>query len=124
MILGIGVDIAEVDRIKRSISGGDHFKKRVFTEVEQNYCDSNKNSAESYAARYAAKEAFFKALGTGWRGELKFTDLEVVNNELGKPIVHLHNEAQRMAKEMGVKSVHISLSHTKETAIAYLILEG
>ena len=124
MILGIGVDIAEVDRIKRSISGGDHFKKRVFTEVEQNYCDSNKNSAESYAARYAAKEAFFKALGTGWRGELKFTDLEVVNNELGKPLVHLHNEAQRMAKEMGVKSVHISLSHTKETAIAYLILEG
>ena len=124
MILGIGVDIAEVERIKRSISGGDHFKKRVFTEVEQNYCDSNKNSAESYAARYAAKEAFFKALGTGWRGELKFTDLEVVNNELGKPIVHLHNEAQRMAKEMGVKSVHISLSHTKETAIAYLILEG
>ena len=124
MILGIGVDIAEVDRIKRSISEGNHFKKRVFTEVEQNYCDSNKNSAESYAARYAAKEAFFKALGTGWRGELKFTDLEVVNNELGKPLVHLHNEAQRMAKEMGVKSVHISLSHTKETAIAYLILEG
>lgn len=124
MILGIGVDIAEVDRIKRSISEGNHFKKRVFTEVEQNYCDSIKNSAESYAARYAAKEAFFKALGTGWRGELKFTDLEVVNNELGKPIVHLHNEAQRMAKEMGVKSVHISLSHTKETAIAYLILEG
>ncbi|MBT6745838.1 MAG: holo-ACP synthase [Flavobacteriales bacterium] len=124
MILGIGVDITEVDRIKRSISEGDHFKKRVFTEVEQNYCDSIKNSAESYAARYAAKEAFFKALGTGWRGELKFTDLEVVNNELGKPIVHLHNEAQRMAKEMGVKSVHISLSHTKETAIAYLILEG
>ena len=62
MILGIGVDIAEVDRIKRSISEGNHFKKRVFTEVEQNYCDSNKNSAESYAARYAAKEAFFKAL--------------------------------------------------------------
>jgi holo-[acyl-carrier protein] synthase len=124
MILGIGVDIAEVDRIKRSISEGNHFKKRVFTEVEQNYCDSIKNSAESYAARYAAKEAFFKALGTGWRGELKFTDLEVVNNELGKPLVHLHNEAQRMAKEMGVKSVHISLSHTKETAIAYLILEG
>jgi len=124
MILGIGVDIAEVDRIKRSISEGNHFKKRVFTEVEQNYCDSIKNSAESYAARYAAKEAFFKALGTGWHGELKFTDLEVVNNELGKPIVHLHNEAQRMAKEMGVKSVHISLSHTKETAIAYLILEG
>jgi len=124
MILGIGVDIAEVDRIKRSVSNGDHFKKRVFTEVEQNYCDSIKNSAESYAARYAAKEAFFKALGTGWRGELKFTDLEVVNNELGKPLVHLHNEAQRMAKEMGVKSVHISLSHTKETAIAYLILEG
>ena len=72
MILGIGVDIAEVDRIKRSISEGNHFKKRVFTEVEQNYCDSIKNSAESYAARYAAKEAFFKALGTGWRGELKF----------------------------------------------------
>lgn len=124
MILGIGVDIAEVDRIKRSISDGDHFKKRVFTEVEQNYCDSIKNSAESYAARYAAKEAFFKALGTGWRGDLKFTDLEVVNNELGKPIVNLHNEAQRMAEEMGVKSVHISLSHTKEMAIAYLILEG
>ena len=124
MILGIGVDIAEIDRIKRSISDGDHFKKRVFTEVEQNYCDSIKNSAESYAARYAAKEAFFKALGTGWRGDLKFTDLEVVNNELGKPIVNLHNEAQRMAEEMGVKSVHISLSHTKEMAIAYLILEG
>ncbi len=124
MILGIGVDIAEVDRIKRSVSNGDHFKKRVFTEVEQNYCDSIKNSAESYAARYAAKEAFFKALGTGWRGKLKFTEVEVINNDLGKPDVSLYGEALRMANEMGVKSVHISLSHTKESAAAYLILEG
>ncbi|MBL4653892.1 MAG: holo-ACP synthase [Flavobacteriales bacterium] len=124
MILGIGVDIAEVDRITRSVSDGNHFKKRVFTEIEQNYCDGLKNFGESYAARYAAKEALFKALGTGWRGELKFTEVEVVNNELGKPKIFLHGEAKRMADKMGVKSVHVSLSHTKETAIAYLILEG
>lgn len=124
MIVGIGVDIAEVDRITRSVSDGDHFKKRVFTEVEQNYCDGLKNFGQSYAARYAAKEAFFKAIGTGWRGDLKFTDAEVINNELGKPSLVLNGEAKRICDEMGVVSVHISLSHTKESAIAYVILES
>ena len=124
MILGIGVDIAEVERITRSISDGNQFKNRVFTELEQDYCNALKNFGESYTARYAAKEAFFKALGTGWRGELKFTEVEVVNDELGKPSINLYGEAKRMAEEMGVKSIHVSLSHTKQTAIAYLILEG
>ena len=123
MIVGIGVDITEVFRIARSVDNGDHFKNRVFTRIEQEYCSGLKNYGESYAARYAAKEAFFKALGTGWRGELKFTEVEVVNDDLGKPSVQLYGEARRMADEMGVESVHLSLSHTSENAIAYLILE-
>lgn len=123
MIVGIGVDIAEVARLKRSVDNGAHFKDRVFTLVEQEYCSGLKNYGESYAARYAAKEAFFKALGTGWRGELKFTEVEVVNDDLGKPIVQLYGEAKRLADEMGVVKVHLSLSHTSENAIAYLILE-
>ncbi|MDA9563280.1 holo-ACP synthase [Flavobacteriales bacterium] len=123
MIVGIGVDIAEVARLTRSVDNGDHFKNRVFTPVEQEYCNGLKNYGESYAARYAAKEAFFKALGTGWRGELKFTEVEVVNNNLGKPVIQLYGEAKRMAAEMGVANVHLSLSHTRENAVAYLILE-
>ena len=122
MILGIGTDIIDVARIERSVTNGDHFKNRIFTVGEQEYCNTKKAFAEHYAGRYAVKEAFFKALGTGWRGDLKFTEVEVVNNELGKPDVVLTGEAKRMVDEIGGK-VFVSLSHIKETAIAYIIIE-
>lgn len=123
MILGIGTDIIDVARIEKSVSSGDAFKNRIFTAHEQEYCNSKKSFAEHYAVRYAAKEAFFKALGTGWRGELKFTDVEVVNNDLGKPDLKLYGEAKKVVEEMN-GAVLISLSHVKAMAIAYVIIQS
>ena len=121
MIVGIGTDIIEVARIEKSMKS-DAFKLRVFTEKEQKYCDAKKTFAVSYAARYAAKEAFFKALGTGWRGDLKFTDVEVLNDDLGKPFFELHGEALNRIKALNAMA-HLSLSHISELAVAYVVIE-
>jgi holo-[acyl-carrier protein] synthase len=122
MIIGIGTDIIEIDRIARSVSQGELFKKRVFSDKEIAYCEKNKNADQHYAARYAAKEAFFKALGTGWRGDLKFNEVEVDNDELGKPFLVLYGEAERLIKEKNAE-ILISLSHVKQMAIAMVIIQ-
>lgn len=122
MILGIGTDIIEVERVKNALEKPG-FKTKVFTKREIAFCDSSPN-AEHYAARGAAKEAFFKALGTGWRNEMEITDVEIVNNELGKPEIVLYGKALALFNEMGGKKVHVSLSHIKSTAMAYVIIEG
>ena len=122
MIIGIGTDIIEVERVKRAIEKPG-LKTKVFTEKEIAYCDQW-NNAEHYAARGAAKEAFFKALGTGWRGEMEITEVEVINNELGKPEIILSGKTLAAFNEAGGKKIHLSLSHIKETAIAYVIIEG
>ena len=122
MILGIGTDIIEVDRVKSAIEKPG-FKTKVFTPREIAYCDTSA-SAEHYAARGAAKEAFFKALGTGWRGEMEITEVEIINNELGKPEIFLSGKVLAAFNAMGGKKVHVSLSHIKATAIAYVIIEG
>jgi holo-[acyl-carrier protein] synthase len=121
MILGVGTDIIEVDRVKKAV-GKPEFKNKVFTEREIEYCDKN-NSAESYAARGAAKEAFFKALGTGWVGEMKITEVEVLNNSEGKPEIVLSGNVLKVFKEKGGGNIHLSLSHVKETAVAFVIIE-
>jgi holo-[acyl-carrier protein] synthase len=122
MILGIGTDIIEVSRVLHS-SSREESRKKLFTQNEIAYC-SKQDGGQSYAARFAAKEAFFKALGTGWSNNLEWTDVEVLNNESGKPYFVLHGEALSQMKAMGGTAVHLSLSHIKSHAIAYVIIEG
>jgi holo-[acyl-carrier protein] synthase len=123
MIIGIGTDIAEVHRIAKSIEN-DSFKLKVFSLNEINYCETKVNKAESFAARFAAKEAFFKALGSGWRGGMAFNEVEVVNNDLGKPDLLILGKTAEMIKEKNIKFMHVSLSHVKDLAMATVVLEG
>lgn len=123
MIIGIGTDIAEVSRIGKSIEN-DAFKIKVFSETEIVYCESKANKAENYAARFAAKEAFVKALGTGLRGEMFINEIEVVNDDLGKPTIRLSGKAAETISTKNIKTIHVSLSHTKEMAMATVVLEG
>ncbi|MBR6012879.1 MAG: holo-ACP synthase [Selenomonadaceae bacterium] len=121
MIIGIGIDVIEIERIKKAVQN-EHFKNKVYTKIEQNYCESRGNqSAASYAARFAAKEAFFKAMGTGINTEL--TDVEVINNELGQPEIFLHGKAFQAAKNLGVEKIFVSLSHSREYATATAVIE-
>jgi len=100
------------------------FATRVFTEGERNYCDSKGVAAhQSYAARFAAKEAFLKALKTGWRGKITWQDIEVVSGTDGVPTLSVSGEAERLFTLLGADTIHISLSHTTEHAIAQIILE-
>ena len=123
MILGIGTDIINVDRICKSIEN-EAFVKKVFTLNEIAYCNVKVNKAESYAARFAAKEAFSKALGTGFRGEIDFKEIEVINDDLGNPSIITSGKTLELISKRGIKSIHISLSHVKEMAIAMIILES
>ena len=123
MIFGIGTDIIEVKRVKRLIEKGSRFKERIFTSREIEYCDSKRNSAENYAARFAAKEAFLKAIGTGWRGGFTFKDVEILKDKLGKPEIRLHGKAEKFVKDQKISKVQVSLSHIKEFANAVVTLE-
>ena len=125
MIVGTGIDIAEVPRIRQSIERfGDRFLLRVFTVGEIQYCDSKANRAERYAARFAAKEAAMKALGTGWNQGVRWRDCEVVRLPGGRPSISFHGKAAEFAARLGVKNAALSLSHTAEQAIAQVILEN
>ena len=125
MILGIGSDLIAVARIRRSIETfGQRFVSRVFTEGEQSYASTKANSAERFAARFAAKEAGMKAIGTGWRRGITWRDFEVINQRSGKPTLRLTGIAESVARQLGAKSIHISLTHTAETAFAVVILEN
>ena len=120
MILGIGTDIIEIKRVRRAVAS-EHFKRRVFTPTEIDYCESRgKSFAASYAARFAAKEAFFKALGTGILTSLN--EVEVVNNLRGQPEIFLCGAAKTLAEEKGVEKIFLSLSHSLEYATATAIL--
>jgi holo-[acyl-carrier protein] synthase len=123
MILGIGTDIAEVPRIAKSIENNS-FKEKVFSKNEIAYCETKTNKAENYAARFAAKEAFFKSLGTGWRGGMAFNEVEIFNDELGKPHILLLGQTAEIIKEKNIKIIHVSLSHIKDVAMATVVLEG
>ncbi len=123
MIIGIGTDIAEVPRIAKSIENSS-FKEKIFSANEIIYCETKINKAENYAARFAAKEAFFKALGTGWRGGMKFNEVEITNDELGKPSINLLGNTKEEVKKHNINHIHVSLSHTKEMSMATVVLEG
>jgi holo-[acyl-carrier protein] synthase len=125
MIVGTGVDIAEVPRIKASVERfGQRFLSRVFTPDELRYCLGKSNSAERLAARFAAKEAGLKAIGTGLRHGITWHDLEVVRLPGQRPNLRFSGKAAQYAERLGCKRVHLSLSHTREQAIAYVILEA
>jgi holo-[acyl-carrier protein] synthase len=120
-----GVDIIEIERLKESIEDGGHsFRDRVFTEAEIDYCESRKNGKyASYAARFAAKEAVSKAFGTGMGGGIKWRDIEIVNDENGKPLVRLTEKARERFDELNGIRISVSLSHCKTYAVAYAIVE-
>jgi holo-[acyl-carrier protein] synthase len=124
MIVGSGIDIAEVPRIASSIRRfGDRFLQRVYTAGEIRYCQSKANSAERYAARFAAKEAAMKALGTGWSRGVRWRDIEVAREPGGRPTIVFHGKAAEFAERLGALHIALSLSHTSEQAIAQVILE-
>jgi holo-[acyl-carrier protein] synthase len=125
MIVGTGIDIAEVPRIAESIARfGDRFLRRVYTEGEIRYCESKANRVERYAARFAAKEAAMKALGTGWNHGVRWRDVEVTRQPGGRPTMTFHGKAAEFAARLGAVNVALSLSHTAEQAIAQVILES
>ncbi len=125
MIVGTGIDIAEVPRIRQSIERfGDRFLSRIYTAGERRYCDSKANRDERYAARFAAKEAAMKALGTGWNYGVRWVDCEVVRMPGGRPTIAFHGKAGEFAAKLGVKNAALSISHTKEQAFAQVILES
>ena len=124
MIVGVGCDIVAVERIKRTIDKNPRFLDKLFTSSEIAYCSSKANPAQSYAARFAAKEAVMKALGTGWDGKVNWLDIEVQVNELGCPSLVLSGGAKQLAESKGITNIQISLSHEKEHALAFAILEN
>ena len=125
MILGTGTDLAEVERIRQAVERhGRRFLERVYTPGEIAYVERKVNRWERYAARFAAKEAGMKAIGTGWRHGVRWIDFEVVNLPGGRPTLRLAGVAAEIAERMGVKNISLSLTHTAQNAMALVILES
>jgi holo-[acyl-carrier protein] synthase len=125
MIIGIGMDLVEVQRVDRLLRRHPaRARDRLFTAAEVAHCGGARSPAESFAARFAAKEALFKALGTGWSGGASWREAEVVTDPEGAPRLRMHGRTRRLAEDRGVVHVHVSLTHTRELAGAYVVLEG
>ena len=125
MIYGTGIDIVEISRFERFIQeGNDALFTRLFTPLEISYCSVKKKGAQHYALRFAAKEAFFKASGLGLRDGMTWRDVEVVNNDLGKPDLRLHGRAAEIFSELELQKVHTALSHDGAYAVAMVVLES
>ncbi len=118
-VIAHGIDLVDFPRIEEMVNRhGERFLNRVFTETEQAYAESNKNSTEKLAGRFAAKEAILKLVGTGWRGKIAWTDIEVINNLAGQPEVTLRGEVKKIADQLGINHVSVSITHTANFAIA------
>jgi len=125
MIVGTGVDVVEIARIRGVMDRlKDRFVARVFTPEEQRFCNDHRDPAPNYAVRFAAKEALFKALGTGWAKGVTWLDVEVLRERQDPPVMVLHGEARRLGESMGTREVHLSLSHSDQWAVAMVILES
>lgn len=114
----------DVARVRNAMERDSGFRDEVFTPVEIQYCESKTHKHQHYAARFAAKEAFLKALGTGWQFGIRFTQIEVQNNELGAPTIILKEKAKEFAQEKGITKILVSLAHIKDFATAIVVLEG
>lgn len=124
MILGLGVDIVEVGRIRVALLKGTSLMKRVFTQAEIDYCTHQQNQYQHLAGRFAAKEAGLKALGTGWGQGIRWQDLEVINEESGKPVIRFDGKALEILQEKTVSGVLVTISHSEEYAVAVVVMEG
>jgi holo-[acyl-carrier protein] synthase len=125
VIVGTGVDLAEVDRIREAIERhGQRFIERIYTPAEIAYVERKANRYERYAARFAAKEAGMKAIGTGWRGGVRWRDFEVTNLPSGRPTLRFHGVAAQFADKLGVRNITLSITHTAVQAMAIVILEA
>jgi len=124
MISGIGIDTVAIERFQRFVDEGNNaLLQRIFSEQERAFCSARKNSAASYSARFAAKEAFLKALGTGLRDGISWHDMEVANDRLGKPELILSGKAMELFLAQGLSTAFLSLSHDGGTAVAMVVLE-
>ncbi|MCP4140501.1 MAG: holo-[acyl-carrier-protein] synthase [Chloroflexi bacterium] len=121
MIIGIGVDLISIEKIAESVNS-EAFKRKVFTPDEIESCESVANAAERYAGKFAAKEAFMKAIGKGIRQEVWFTQIEVLNHESGAPYLRVNGEAEKTSLALGVEEMHISISHAEGMAVAMVLL--
>ena len=118
-IVAHGIDLVDCPRIEQMIERhGERFIRRVFTDAEQAYAEANKNEVEKLAGRFAAKEAVLKLMGTGWRGKIAWTDIEIINNAAGQPEVTLGGEVRKIADKLGIKHISVSITHTANFAIA------
>lgn len=128
MVVGVGVDLIEVARIRRILEDpkiGRRFRDRVFTENEIRYCEAKGRAKyKSYAGRFAAKEAVMKSFGRGWGSEVSWSDIEILPAGAGKPVVFLYNKTAALASRLGVRRLAISITHTEEYAMAYGVAEG
>ena len=125
MIVGVGVDLEEVARVRQAIERhGRRFIERIYSAAEIAYVERKANRYERYAARFAAKEAGMKAIGTGWRRGVRWQDFEVANLPSGRPTLRLHGEAAKIADGLGVRNIALSLTHTVDQGMAIVILES
>ena len=123
MLAGLGTDLMEVERIAQKINKESGFREMVFSKTEIAYCESKTNKFEHYAARFAVKEAFFKALGTGWLEGTQFNEVEITNDESGKPALVLLGKTKKTLSAWGISKIFVSLSHLKAIASAVVIIE-
>jgi holo-[acyl-carrier protein] synthase len=123
LIFGIGVDIIEVARIEDKLSRTPGLKEKIYTPVEIGYCQTKKFPYQHYAARFAAKEAFMKALGTGWSHGVKFSEIEIHNLESGQPVIEVYGQAKEFCQTEGISRFYVSLSHLRTLAVATVVLE-
>jgi holo-[acyl-carrier protein] synthase len=123
LIYGTGIDIIEVDRIEKAMTRDTAFRDKLFTPAEIGYCESKRYKFQHYAARFSAKEAFLKAIGTGWRYGIRFSDIEIINDDLGKPCIRCCGKAKELIERESIINIHVSLSHLKAIATAVVILE-
>jgi holo-[acyl-carrier protein] synthase len=120
---GVGIDMIEVSRVANKIGKESGFREMVFSEKEITYCEPKANKAEHYAARFAAKEAFLKAIGTGWKNGTAFNEIEVRHDDEGSPELHLLGETAKTLASIGINKIHLSLSHLKSIASAVVVVE-
>jgi holo-[acyl-carrier protein] synthase len=123
LIFGIGTDIVEIGRVEDKLCRTRGLREKIFTPREIAYSESRGRSGQHFAARFAAKEAFFKAMGTGWRSGFRFDEVEIVNNELGKPEAFVHGKVKSFCEANGIGRWHVTLSHSKDLAKAVVVLE-
>ncbi len=124
MIFGIGTDLIEVERVAEKLEKKAGFKELVFSADEILYCEARTNKYEHYAARFAAKEAFFKAIGTGWRNGTAFNEIEIVNDNEGKPELHFLGNSAKTIADLKLGKIFVSLSHLKTMASAMVVIEA